>query len=52
MALVKAMYFNFVDDKARDCYFLLPQEITPLASMKQKPEVEQHVSLSLAQSTL
>lgn len=41
IVFIKAMYSNFVDDKAIDFCFLLPQEITPLASKKKNLEVEQ-----------
>lgn len=40
IAFVKAIYFDFVDDKETNCWFLLLQEITPLASKKENSEVE------------
>lgn len=35
VALDSAKYSNSVEDRAIDCCFSLPQEITPLASKKQ-----------------
>lgn len=49
VAFVKAIYSDFMDDKATNCCFLLLQEITPSTNKKQNIKVEWQVSLPLIQ---
>jgi hypothetical protein len=51
MAFANAMHFDYVEDSVTNS-ILLPQEITPLASMNNNQNVNLQVFLSLAQSML
>jgi hypothetical protein len=51
IAFISAIYLYSVFDKTIIFFFLLNQSITPLAKIKQLPDVDQEVYQSHAQST-